>query len=151
MHFYLKTLFRTYSLLLNFQNNIENNEKENIVSKIKNYLKIFEDKGTSFCPSLVEIFSNNDNDIFSVLCIQILGYYSQRATELYQDEEKKYAKHYLEEALVINEKFCLEERIKDNRRLQLDLESILNNCKELINILKAESIEKYCRSFSKII
>ena len=29
------------------------------------------------------------------------------------------------------------------------MNGILGNCKELLNILKAESIEKYCKSFSK--
>ena len=33
--------------------------------------------------------------------------------------------------------------------LYCEFESILNNCHELLNILKAESIEKYCKSFSK--
>ena len=84
IHFYLKPLFKTYSILLNF-NKTEENEKENIISKIKKYLQIFEKKRTSFCPSLVEIFLNNNDEIFGELCIQILGYYSQRGTELYQD------------------------------------------------------------------
>ena len=148
IHYYLKPLFKTYSMLLNFYKT-EENEKDNIVSKIKKYLQIFEKKCISFCPSLVQIFLNNNDEIFGELCIQILGYYSQRGTELYQDNEKKYAKHYLEEALVINEKFCVEQKIKNNSELQFNLESILDNCKELINILKAESIEKYCSSFSK--
>ena len=148
MHFYLKPLFQTYSKLLN-SDKTEEIEKQNIVSKIRDYLQIFEKKGTSFCPSLVKIFSNNDDDIFGEFCIQILGYYSQRGTELYQKNEKKYAKHYLEEAFVINEIFCVEQKVKNNSELQFNLESILDNCKELINIVKAESIEKYCKSFSK--
>ena len=123
-------------------------KKKILFQKLKNIYKYLK-KGTSFCPSLVQIFLNNNDEIFGELCIQILGYYSQRGTELYQDNEKKYAKHYLEEALVINEKFCVEQKIKNNSELQFNLESILDNCKELINILKAESIEKYCSSFSK--
>ena len=38
MHFYLKILFKVYSLILNFKNKIENKEKENMISKIKKYL-----------------------------------------------------------------------------------------------------------------
>ena len=68
MHFYLTPLFQIYSILLN-SNKTEEIEKENIVSKIRDYLQIFEKKGTSFCPSLVKIFSNNDDDIFGEFCI----------------------------------------------------------------------------------
>ena len=59
MHFYLTPLFQIYSILLK-SNKTEEIEKDNIVSKIRDYLQIFEKKGTSFCPSLVKIFSNND-------------------------------------------------------------------------------------------
>ena len=48
IHFYLKPLFKTYSILINF-NKTEENEKENIVSKIKKYLQIFE-KRYKFLP-----------------------------------------------------------------------------------------------------
>ena len=51
-----------------------------------------------------------------------MGYYSQRGTELYQNNEKKYAKHYLEEALVINEIFYVEEKVKNNVELEFNLE-----------------------------
>ena len=149
MHFYLKKLFKVYSLLLNFNLCLTEDEKENILSKTKKYLEIYEKKGTGYCPSLVEIFINNEDEIFTELCIQILGFYSERGTEYYSNNQKKYAKHYLEEALLINEKFSVEERIGNNSEMQFRLDSILDNCRELINILKAESIERYCKSFSK--
>ena len=137
MHFYLTYLFNTYSCLFNLKTFLNEFEEDNILSKIKKYLEIFEKKGTTFCPSLVYIFKNNDDEIFGELCIQILGYYSQKGTELYSNNEKKYAKHYLEEALTINEKFSVESRVKNNSEFQDRLLSILDNCKELINILKA--------------
>jgi hypothetical protein len=40
-------------------------------------------------------------------------------------------------------------RIENNSNLLNKFNSILSNCNELLNILKAESIEKYCKSFSK--
>ena len=95
MHFYLTYLFNTYSCLFNLKTFLNEFEEDNILSKIKKYLEIFEKKGTTFCPSLVYIFKNNDDEIFGELCIQILGYYSQKGTELYSNNEKKYAKHYL--------------------------------------------------------
>ena len=149
MHFYLIYLFNAYSYLLNLNELLPTEEKENIIRKTKKYLEIFEKSGTNFCRSLVYIFIKNEDDIFGELCIQILGYYSQRGTELYSNNEKKYAKHYIEEALLINENFSVEKRIEKNSELQYKHESILDNCIELINILKAESLEKYCKSFSQ--
>ena len=148
MHFYLNILFNAYSVMLNYDILLSLEEKENIISKISEYLKFFEKKGTTYCPSLVQIFYNNNDEIFGEFFIQILGFYSQKGTELYAANEKKYAKHYLEEALSINKKFSVEERVKNNSELFGRLYSIIDNCKELINILKAESIEKYCVSFS---
>ena len=65
------------------------------------------------------------------------------------ENENVYAKYYLEEALSINDKFYVEKRVKNNKDLENKLNSILNNCKELINLIKAESIKRYCKSFSK--
>ena len=39
--------------------------------------------------------------------------------------------------------------MKNNEELLIGLNSIIDNCKELINILKIESIDKYCQSFSE--
>ena len=149
LYYYLNYLFYTYSALLNFESLISEEEKEDIISKVSNYLKIYEKKGTSYGSSLIKIFKDNDENIFVEFSIQILGYYSQRGTEYYQNKEKKNAKHYIEEALSIIEKYSLEEKANNNSFLSERLNSILDNCKELINILKAESIEKYCKSFSK--
>ena len=149
VHYYLTYLFNTYSCLLNFKLKLSNEEKENIILKVKNYLEIFENRGTTYCPSLVKQFIENDDEIFGEFCVLILGYYSQRGTNYYSNNEKKYCKNYLEEALVINKKFSVEKRVKNNSELEDRLNSILYNCKELINILKAESIEKYCKNFSK--
>ena len=46
-------------------------------------------------------------------------------------------------------KFSIEERAKCNIDYSDSFYSILDNCNELLNILKSESIEKYCKSFSK--
>ena len=149
VHYYLTYLFNAYSCLLNFKSLISVEEKEDIISKVKNYLEIFETKGTSFASSLVKIFKENDDDIYGDFCIQVLGYYSQRGTEYYSTNDKKNSKHYLEEALSIIEKYSLKERVKNNSELLDRFTSILDNCNELLNILKSESIEKYCKSFSK--
>ena len=149
MHYYLTYLFNTYSSLLNFKLLISEEEKEDIITKVKNYLEIFEERGTSFGSSLVKIFKDNEDEIFGDFCIQILGYYSQRGTEYYSNNDKKNSKHYLEEALLIIEKYGIRDRIKYNSALLDRFLSIEDNCKELLNILKAESIEKYCKSFSK--
>ena len=135
--------------MLNFKFYLSDEEKEDIISKVKNYLKIYEKKGTSYGSSLVKIFKDNDNDIFVDFCIEILSYYSQRGTEYYSNNFKKIAKHYLEEALSIIRKYSLEEKSENNSELSDRFHSILDNCQELLNILKAESIEKYCKSFSK--
>ena len=149
MHYYLTYLFNTYSSLLNFKLLISEEEKEDIISKVKNYLEIYSEKGTSFASSLIKIFKDNDDDIFGEFCVQVLGYYSQRGTEYYSNNDKKNSKHYLEEALLIIEKYSVKERVKNNSELSDRFESILDNCNELLNILKAESIEKYCKNFSK--
>ena len=148
-YYYLSLLFNVYSLLLNFGFLLNSEEKKNIIFKVRKYLNFFEKKGTSYCPSLVKIFYNNNDEIFGEFCIQILGFYSQRGTEYFANDEKKYAKHYCEEALSINKKYAVEQRVKNNKELSNKLNSIIDNCKEMINILKAESIKKYCKSFSK--
>ena len=152
MYYYLTYLFNCYSSLLNFKSLISIEEKDDIICKVKNYLEIFEKKGTSYGSTLVKIFKDNENDIFGEFCIQILGYYSQRGTEYYSNpfsNEKKNAKHYLEEALSIINKYSIQEKIKNNSELLDRFFSIYDNINELLNILKAESIEKYCESFSK--
>ena len=100
MHYYLTYLFNIYSEMLNF-NYISMEEKENIISKVQNYLLIYENRGTSFAFSLVKIFKNNEDDIFGEFCIQLLAFYSQRGTEFYSNKDNKNSKHYLEEALSI--------------------------------------------------
>ena len=110
---------------------------------------MFRERGTSFASSLIKIFINNDNDIFGEFCIQVLGYYSERGTEYYSNNDKKNSKHYLEEALSIIEKYQVNDKVKYNSLLLDRFLSIEDNCKELLNILKSESIEKYCKSFSK--
>ena len=152
MYYYLTYLFNCYSSLLNFKNLISDEEKDDIISKVKNYLQNFEKTGTSYGSTLVKIFKDNENDIFGEFCIQILGYYSQRGTEYYANpfsNEKKNAKHYLEEALSIIRKYSVKEKIQNNTYLLDRFISIEDNINELLNILKAESIEKYCTSFSK--
>ena len=136
MHYYLIILFNTYSLLLNFKSLITDEEKEDIIKKVKNYLEIFKNKGTSFGSSLVKIFKDNEDNIFGECCIQILGYYSQRGTEYYSNNDKKNSKHYLEEALSLAKKYSVEERVKNYFNYSDSFNGILGNCKELLNILK---------------
>ena len=152
MYYYLTYLFNCFSSQLNFTNLISIEEKDEIFLKVKNYLEIFKKNGTSYGSTLVKIFKDNENYIFGEFIIQILGYYSQRATEYYSNHisnEKKNAKHFLEEALSIIRKYSVYEKVKDNSELLDRFNSINDNINELLNILKAESIEKYCTSFSK--
>ena len=149
MYYYLIYLFNCYSSLLNFKSLLSPEEQDDIIFKVKNYLEIFEKGGTSYGSSLVKIFKDNDNNIFGEFCIQILGYYSQRGTEYYSNNEKKNSKHFFEEALSIINKYSVREKVKNNSELSDRFESIYDNINELLNILKAESIEKYCESFSK--
>jgi hypothetical protein len=150
MHYFLTYLFNAYSAILNFKLFTSNEEKLDIIFKVLNYLEIFEKNGINYAVSLVRIFKDNENEIFGEFCIQLLSFYSQKGTELfYSNEEKKNCKHILEEALSIIEKFSIKNRIENNNNLLSRFNSILSNCNELLNILKAESIEKYCKSFSK--
>ena len=149
MYYYLNYLFVAYSATLNFKYLVSEEEKENIINKVKNYLEIYEKKGTSYASSLIKIFRDNDDEVFLEFCLQVLSYYSQRGTEYYSNNEKKISKHYLEEALSIIKNYSVEERAKNNSEYFDRFNSILDNCNELINILKAESIEKYCKSFSR--
>ena len=55
----------------------------------------------------------------------------------------KYAKYYLEEALLINKKLFLEKRIENNIKLEDKLSSNKDNCEELINMIKVIKIQKY--------
>ena len=148
MHYYLTYLFTAYSLILRFETLVNDIEKETIILKISEYLNFFEKRGTSFCLPLVKIFINNGDELFGQFCTQILGFYCQKGYDLYTSNEKKYAKHYLEEALSINQKFSVEDKVKYNPEISSNLNSIIENCKDLINRLKAESIQKYCKSFS---
>ena len=149
MHYYLNLLFISFSCSLNFTNLLSEEDKKNIINKVKNYLEIFKKSGTSYGASLIKIFKDNDDGVFLEFCLQILGYYSQRGTEYYINNDKKISKHYLEEALSLAKKYSLEERVKNYFNYRDSFNGILGNCKELLNILKAESIEKYCKSFSK--
>ena len=149
MHYFLTYLFNTYSSMLNYKFYISQEEKEDIIFKIKNYLEIYEKRGINFAASLVKIFNDNEDEIFGEFCIQLLSFYSQRATEFYSNNEKKNSKHFLEEAFSIIKKFSMKKRVENNSELLDRFNSILYNCDELLNIIKAESIEKYCKSFSK--
>ena len=149
MYYCLNLLFISYSCSLNFKNLMSEEEKKNIINKVKNYLEIFKKSGTSYGASLIKIFKDNEDEIFLEFFLQILSYYSQRGTEYYNNNDKKIAKHYLEEALSLAKKYSIEERVKNYTNYSDWFNGIIENCKELINILKAESIEKYCKSFSK--
>ena len=149
MFYYLNFLFISFSCSLNFKNLISEEEKKNIINKVKNYLEIFKKSGTSYGASLIKIFKDNEDEIFLEFFLQILSYYSQRGTEYYNNNDKKISKHYLEEALSLAKKYSVEEKVKNYFNFSDWFDGIIGNCKELINILKAESIEKYCKSFSK--
>ena len=150
-YYYLTILFNVYSSILVFDTLLSEEEKSDIISRVKEFLQFFERKGLSYASSLIKIFFENEDKIFVEFSVQVLGYYSQKGTEYYSSNEKKYAKHYLEEALIINKKYSVEQRVrkvKNNEELLTSLNSILDNCNELITILKIESIDKYCKSFS---
>ena len=80
MYFYLNYLFTAYSSLLSLEPE-EKEEKENIMKNIKKNLNIFSKNHISYCPSLVDIFKNNDNELYVELFILILGFYSQRGLD----------------------------------------------------------------------
>jgi hypothetical protein len=123
-------------LILRFENLVDHIEKETIILKISEYLNFFEKRGTSYCLPLVKIFINNGDEIFGQFCTQILGFYCQRGYDLYTSNEKKY------------QKYSVKDKVKNNSEISNNLNSIIENCKDLINRLKAESIQKYCKSFS---
>ena len=88
---------------------------------------MFKTKNIGYCEALVKIFINNDNNIFGEFCVIIIGYYSQRGSELFfKKNENKYSKYILEQALSINEKYSLQNRIKNNIKLINELLPILN-------------------------
>ena len=149
LYYYLKHLFNIYSVLLNFSNLISIEEKDDIFCKTKDYLYIFEKNGISYGSSLVHIFKDNEIDLFADFCIQILGFYSRKATDCYFNREKKIAKHILEEALSIIKRYSIKEKIENKNDLIDSFKPINLNINEILNILKAESIEKCCKSFSK--
>ena len=149
LFFYLKLLFNAYSFSLSYTDLTTVAERKEIISLINNHLKYFKQSAINFYLTLVDIFKNNDNDIFCQFFINVLSYYSYKGTEYYVDNEKKYAKHFLEEGLLLYKKYNIEEKIKNNLTLQAQYKPIIENFKELINIIKSEKIEKYCKSFSK--
>lgn len=142
MYFYLNYLFTAYSYLLS----LEAGEKKTITKNIKKYLEIFSNNHTSYCPSLVNIFVNNDNVLYAELFIQILGYYSERGLNYLDGKNKnrRNAKNFFEECLLIINKNNIREKVENLNKLKNNLEEIENNCKESINKIKAEKIlEKY--------
>jgi len=142
MYFYLNYLFTVYSKLLLY----ETGEKKTIIKNIKKYLAIFSNKHTSYCPSLVNIFVKNNNELYAELFIQILGYYSQRGLDYLDEknENKRNAKNFFEECLLIINKNNIREKVENLNKLKKNLEEIENNCKESINKIKAEKIlDKY--------
>jgi len=64
MYYYLIYLFNCYSSLFNFKALLSIEEKDDIIFKVKNYLEIFEKSGTSYGLSLINIFKDNDNEVF---------------------------------------------------------------------------------------
>ena len=113
-------------------------------------MKIFSENHTSYCPSLVNIFANNDKNLFAELFIQILGYYSQRGLE-YLDKNKenlKYSKHIFEECLSIIKKYNIKEKVKNLDEFEKALKEIEKNCYESINLIKAQKIQKLYPKFS---
>jgi len=138
MYFYLNYLFTAYSKLLLY----ETGEKKTIIKNIKKYLTIFSNKHTSYCPSLVNIFVNNNNELYAELFIQILGYYSQRGLDYLDEKNKniKNAKNFFEECLLIINIYNIREKVENLNKLKKNLEEIENNCKESINKIKAEKI-----------
>ena len=149
MYYYLNNLFNAYSCSLNFSAYISEEEKENIISKVKNYLLIYQESGTNFASSLIQIFQDNDIEVFGEFCLQILSFYSQRGTQFYIRKDKKNAKHFLEEGLSFIKKYSLKERLEFNDGIKNIFNSYYKNINGMLNILKAESIEKYCESFKK--
>ena len=146
---YLAYLFGVYSRLLNLVI-INNKEKGIIISNIKNYLKLFKEDGLRYCPSLISIFNNNnDNNAFGEIWIQILNYYLEKGKKLYNKKEKKNAKFYLEEILNIYKKYFLDKKVRNNILLKFKCENILNESRKLINILEAELIENYSDSYAR--
>ena len=146
MYFYLNYLFIAYSYLLS----LETGEKITIIKNIKKYLKIFSNKHISYCPSLVNIFVNNDNELYAELFIQILGYYSERGID-YLDEKNKNrrnAKNFFEECLLMINKYNIREKVENLNKLKNNLEEIETNCKESINKIKAEKILKKYPKFN---
>ena len=138
LYYYLIHLFNTYSALLNFSTFLTIDEKDDIYLKVKDYLTIFEKEGISYGSSLVQIFKDNEMEIFGEFYIQILEYYSQKATEYYLNKEKKNAKHVMEEAYAIIQRYSIREKVKNNSVLLENFELINNNIIEILNILKAE-------------
>ena len=57
-------LFNTYSAILNFSTFLTIDEKDDIYLKVKDYLTIFEKEGISYGSSLVQIFKDNEMEIF---------------------------------------------------------------------------------------
>ena len=142
MYFYLNYLFTAYSYLLS----LETGEKKIIKKNIKKYLEIFSNKHTSYCPSLVDIFANNDNELYAELFIQILGYYSERGIYYLDGKNKnrRNAKNFFEECLLIINKYNIRKKVENLDEFKNNLKAIENNCKESINKIKAEKIlEKY--------
>ena len=113
LYYYLIHLFNIYSALLNFSTFLTIDEKDDIYLKVKDYLTIFEKEGISYGSSLVQIFKDNEMEIFGEFYIQILEYYSQKATEYCLNKEKKNAKHVMEEAYAIIQRYSIREKVKN--------------------------------------
>ena len=149
IYYYLYYLFESYSATLKYWEISDNDTKDEIFNKINLYLDYLEKNGINYWQSLIQLFEDNDNLLFCTLAIKLLGSYSDKGVKLYGLNKKKLAKHYFEETLVLSRIMSIKERVVKIRDLNDSFNYIINNCNEMINIIKSELIEKFCPSFSK--
>ena len=139
-YLYIKQLFLSYFETLTLD--IERQDRENIVSKIKKYIDFFIDKSSDYLSSLIEIFLGLERTL-QIIFYRIIIYVMQKLNEIGENyilSNKKFCKYYslnyFELAKTYYEKYLSKINIVLLRTYDLNnLNEQKKNMKHLLKIL----------------
>jgi hypothetical protein len=137
-YIYVKELFISYEKTLNMKEQIENDEntKNKIIKKIKEYINEFIMKNSGYLNNLVETIKNIPKELFYEIityimeklnecgktCLKNMQRYCRYNSLIYFERSKKFFEKYIEKTT--NLRICKNKEIADKCKLQLETSSI---------------------------